>query len=82
MPEKLPSLANWTASKLKRLAAQREKIESNLAQYSSYLQYVEESLLAPKEGEVLTMKTETVQASSERTNISIPVSYLEAYHSS
>ena len=54
-------LNQMTESKLKRLAAQRAEIESNLTQYNSYLQYVGENLLTGDEGDAFTMKASTVR---------------------
>ena len=54
-------LNQMTESKLKRLTVQREEIETNLVQYNSYLHYVGESLLADKEGDVVTIKTENIR---------------------
>ena len=63
-------LNQMTESKLRCLGAQREEIETNLAQYNTSLQFVEESLLAGN-CDVLTMST-VRQIAKELTSQFLP----------
>ena len=58
-------LHEMTQENLKDLAAQRDRIETNLAQLCSCLHFMRESLRAGNYGEVLTMKTHTVKRVKE-----------------
>jgi len=63
--ELINKLDQITQSKLKDLAAQTDQIETTLAQLSSCLHFMRESLQLGSEGDVLTMKTNTVQQVKE-----------------
>ena len=58
--ELIGQLDQLTQSKLKGLAAQRDQIETTLAQLCSCLHFMRESLKTVRERDVLTMKTNTV----------------------
>ena len=66
-----------TQEKLKALAVQRDQIETTLAQLNSCLHYMKESLIIPSnEGDVLTMKANTVRQAQE-LNVSFQPDFLE-----
>ena len=54
-------LQKITQGKLKGLAAQRDQIETSLAQLNSCLHFTRESLRKGKEGDVLSMKSKTLK---------------------
>ena len=56
-----------TQGKLKDLAVQRDKIETTLAQQSSCLHFMKESIRTGSEGDVLMMKSNTVRKMKELT---------------
>ena len=56
-----------TQEKLKGLAAQRDQIETTLAQLCSCLHFMKESLRAGNDGDVLTLKTRTIKRVEELT---------------
>ena len=59
--ELISQLHKMTQEKLKDLAAQRDQIETTLAQLHSCLHYMRESLRPGNEGDVLMMKANTVR---------------------
>ena len=63
--ELISELEERTQEKLKGLAAQKDQIEITLAQLDSCLHFVKESLKGGNEGDVLTMKTNTVRQVKE-----------------
>ena len=63
----MEQLHNITQRKLKSLAVQSDQIETLLAQLSSCLDYVKESLKSSSEKEVLMMKTNVVKQVNELT---------------
>ena len=65
--ELIGQLHQITQRKLKGLAAQRNQIETTLAQLSSCLHFMGESLKTGTERDVLMMKTNTVQQMNELT---------------
>ena len=60
-------LHELTQEKLKGLAAQRDQIETTLAQLHSCLHFMRESLRPGNEGDVLMMKANTVRRVKELT---------------
>ena len=66
--ELIGQLHNITQGKLKGLAAQRNQIETTLAQLMSCLHFMGKSLRTGNEKDVLMMKTNTVQQVKELTN--------------
>jgi hypothetical protein len=69
--ELIGRLDQMTQSKLKSLAAQRDQIETTLAQLNSCLSFMKESLKTGSERDVLTMKINAVNHARELT---IPLS--------
>ena len=65
--ELIGQLDQVTQGKLKSLAAQRDQIETTLAQLCSCFDFVRESLRTGNEGDVLKMKTNTVRQVKELT---------------
>jgi len=65
--ELISKLDQMTQVKLKGLSAQKDQIETTLAQLSSCLHFMKESLQPGNEGEVLMMKTNTVEQVKELT---------------
>ena len=65
--ELIGQLDQVTQGKLKSLAAQRDQIETTLAQLCSCFDFVRESLRTGNEGDVLKMKTNTVRQVNELT---------------
>ena len=65
--ELIGQLDQVTQGKLKGLAAQRDQIETTLAQLCSCLHFMRESLRTGSEGDVLKMKTNTVKQVNELT---------------
>ena len=65
--ELIAQLHKMTQAKLKSLAAQSDQIETTLAQLSSCLHFMKESLKAGNENDVLMMKMSTVQQVKELT---------------
>ena len=65
--ELIGQLHELTQEKLKDLAAQRDQIETTLAQLHSCLYYTRESLRPGNEGDVLMMMTNTVKQVKELT---------------
>ena len=65
--ELISRLHELTQEKLKDLAAQRDQIETTLAQLRSCLHYTRESLRPGNEGDVLLMKANTVRRVKELT---------------
>ena len=65
--ELIGRLHELTQEKLKELAAQRDQIETTLAQLHSCLHYMRESLRPGNEGDVLMMKANTVRQVKELT---------------
>ena len=65
--ELIGRLHELTQEKLKDLAAQRDQIETTLAQLHSCLHYMRESLRPGNEGDVLMMKANTVRRVKELT---------------
>ena len=65
--ELIGRLHELTQEKLKGLAAQRDQIETTLAQLHSCLHYMRESLRPGNEGDVLTMEANTVKRAKELT---------------
>ena len=63
--ELIDRLHELTQEKLKDLAAQRDQIETTLAQLHSCLHFMRESLRPGNEGDVLMMKTSTVRRVKE-----------------
>ena len=66
------SLHQITQSKLKALAVQRDKIETILAQLSSCLLFMGESLREANKDDALMMKTNTVNTVKELTTLFQP----------
>ena len=66
--ELVRQLHKMTQRKLKRLAVQRDQIETIQAQLSSCLDFVRESLETDSQGEVLMMKTNIVKQVKELTS--------------
>ena len=65
--ELIGRLHELTQEKLKELAAQRDQIETTLAQLHSCLHFMRESLRPGNEGDVLMMKANTVRRVKELT---------------
>ena len=65
--ELISKLDRMTREKLKGLAARRDQIETTLAQLNSCLHFMRESLKTGNEGDVLMMKTNTVNQVKELT---------------
>ena len=65
--ELIGRLHELTQEKLKELAAQRDQIETTLAQLHSCLHFMRESLRPGNEGDVLMMKANTVRQVKELT---------------
>ena len=64
----ISQLHQITRKKLKDLAVQRDQVETILAQLSSCLDFVRESLKTDSQGEVLTMKTNIMNRVKELTS--------------
>jgi tripartite motif-containing protein 2/3/tripartite motif-containing protein 71 len=65
--ELIDQLDRTTQNSLKNLAAQRDEIETTLAQLNSCLHFIEESLRPGNEGDVLMTKTKTENQVKELT---------------
>ena len=70
--ELIGRLHELTQEKLKDLAAQRDQIETTLAQLHSCLHFMRESLRPGNEGDVLMMKANTVRRVKELTTLFQP----------
>ena len=70
--ELIGRLHELTQKKLKGLAAQRDQIETTLAQLHSCLHFMRESLRPGNEGDVLMMKANTVRRVKELTTPFLP----------
>ena len=70
--ELLGKLNSLTEGKMKALAAQRDQIETTLAQLNSCIYYIRESLKADNECFMLRMRTNIVRQVKELTNLFEP----------